>query len=151
MSRYHFLKREIMLSNFMRDTLQAKYDNSNYTKKIIETIVSNFDNKKNLTFTALKINCSNRTLQRAVKSAFDITFTQLIRTLKIYMALVFIQEDTELYDIVVELSFSELNSLNRDFKKVLGITPTTARRKLQYMTADEIFKENYHYKKLCHL
>lgn len=135
----------------MRDTLQAKYDNSNYTKKIIETIVSNFDNKKNLTFTALKINCSNRTLQRAVKSAFDITFTQLIRTLKIYMALVFIQEDTELYDIVVELSFSELNSLNRDFKKVLGITPTTARRKLQYMTADEIFKENYHYKKLCHL
>src|SRR5690606_20681094 len=151
MSRYHFLKREIMLSNFMRDTLQAKYDNSNYTKKIIETIVSNFDNKKNLTFTALKINCSNRTLQRAVKSAFDITFTQLIRTLKIYMALVFIQEDTELYDIVVELSFSELNSLNRDLKTVLGITPTTARRKLQYMTVDEIFKENYHYKKLCHL
>ncbi|MFO7446900.1 MAG: AraC family transcriptional regulator [Ignavibacteriaceae bacterium] len=138
MSRYIFSHDE-----GFRELIDIKfsgcYDRTPYAKKILDNIVAAFPNRFTENEIAAKINISVKWLQHECIKAFDMTYIQLTRFIRIYYALkLFHETNLTTKDIAAELFYSRESSLARDFRKILNISPTNARDKLKYLSPVQI-------------
>ena len=91
-----------------------------------------------------KLNITPRWVQQQTKNAFNTTYKKLTRLMWVYFAVKFLHEtNLDNKTIAAELAYTELSSMDRDFRKVLGISPNEVRKKLLFCTPQEVFLKNH--------
>lgn len=129
------------LRKFIEKKIAGCYERSIYTKKIIDLIIKTFPKRINEKELSEELNISVRWLQKECKIAFAITFKKLLRIIWVYQAVRLIENtDFDNNSLAMQLNYKELSSMNRDFRKVLNLTPNDARKKLASVSIDQLFE-----------
>ncbi len=129
------------LRKFIEKKFSGYLGRSIYAKKIIDFIIKSFPQRINAKELSEELNVSVRWLQKECKKAFAITYKQLLRIIWVYQAVRLIENtDFDNTCIAMQLNYRELSSMNRDFRKVLNLTPNEVRKKLASVSIDQLFE-----------
>jgi len=150
MARFNFSKGKtecdinIDLKTFIENHFPSYTKETLHVDKAIQIIDESFSKYKSLNEIAIKIKRGEKTVQRIIKNAFGIKHKQLVEAFRIYCALYLLYKTKlDITYVAINLSYSDLSSMDRDFHKVLGITPIEATEQLIIMNPDKLFKR-YH-------
>lgn len=151
MARFSFLRGDtecnidIELREFI-DNHFAGYNKDilylNEAMNIIEAVLPQSISEEEI---AERIKRKKKTVQRIFIKAFGITYKQLIAAYRIYCSLILLSEARlDITETAIKLNYSDLSNLDRDFQKVLGITPSKARAEFKCINPDKLFHRYYH-------
>jgi AraC-like DNA-binding protein len=129
------------LKAFIEKKFPGCFKRSIYTKKIIDLIIKTFPQRINENEFSKELNISVRWLQKECKNAFAITYKKLLRIIWVYQA-VRLLENTDFDNtyLAMQLNYKELSSMDRDFRKVLNLSPNKVRKKLSNLKANQLFE-----------
>ncbi|GEM_PF-6279146 len=148
MSRYDNAK-GTDVDDFFENHLTCYNDDILFIDRIKKIITLNFPQKISEHEIAGEFKRTPRWLQVKCKKAFNINYIRLVRALRVYSALKLMTETNENnVEIAERLNYTELSSMNRDFKKELNFYPDIARIKLITMNVDLLFHTFWHRKSL---
>jgi len=153
MARINFLKSytefeiNIDIENFFEQYFPCCSKNLLNIKKVKDIILNDFPHRFTEYEIGTKIKRNRKTVQRLFISDFGIKYKQIMETLRIYAAIILL-DNTNLdnSEIAFLLKYSDLSSLDRDFNKVIGITPSKARMELKDCRPILLFQRYYRYK-----
>ena len=155
MSRFTFLKDyqetvvNIDMQKFFNENFPSNSINLPYIDKVKDIILKAFPYCCTEEEISEIIKRDKKTVQRIFISAFGIKYKQLIETLRIYCAIELLYKTSlDNSEIAFLLKYSELGNLDRDFNKVIGITPNKVRAEIKILGPSILFKRYYKYKNL---
>jgi len=127
------------LRTFLESCCPGSLTSSPYIGKIINEIVKEFPKRLTIKALSQRLGISPRRIQMVCQQAFGKSFTHLMRRILVYQALN-IMKNTNLdnSEIALQLNYSDESSLARIFRKELGYNPTTARKYLIALSAEEL-------------
>lgn len=128
------------LEIFIGRIFPGYFEKSKYGKRIVTTMIRIFPQRLSEEEVSDELGISRVWIQRECKKAFNITYIQLARLLRVYQA-ARLMHRTHLDNnqIAICLNYSEESSMARDFRKVLHLSPTEARKKLFDYAPDRLF------------
>lgn len=133
--------KEKHLNNFLEKKFPGCFDKSLYAKKIINKIIEKFPQRLTEENIAKEISLSARWMYQQCKNSFGITYKNLLRIIWVYQAVRLIKKtDFDNSYIAMQLNYKELSSMDRDFRKVLNLSPNEVRKKLSKLTANQLFE-----------
>ena len=155
MSRFTFLKDyqetvvNIDIKKFFEENFPCNSKDLPYIDKVKDIILKSFPHCCTEEEISEEIKRDKKTVQRMFVNAFGIKYKQLIETLRIYCAIELLYNTSlDNTEIAFLLKYSELGNLDRDFNKVIGITPSKVRAELKILGPSILFKQYYKYKNL---
>ena len=155
MARFSFLRGDtecnidIELREFI-DNHFAGYNKDilylNEAMNIIEAVLPQSISEEEI---AERIKRKKKTVQRIFIKAFGVNYKQLIAAYRIYCSLILLSEARlDITETAIKLNYSDLSSMDRDFKKVLGITPCKVKAELKNTDPDCLYRRYYRKRKL---
>jgi AraC-like DNA-binding protein len=127
------------LRTFLESCCPGSVAYSPYVGKMITEIVHAFPHRMTTGELSRRLGITGRRLQMICQQEFGKTFTQLMRRIWVYQALIMMKntnlDDTE---IAFQLEYSDESSLARIFRKELGCNPTEARNRLLTQSPEEL-------------
>ncbi len=153
MARFSFSKDDeysinIDLKNFLENHFRTLDNEALHLDEVISIIDKKFPQTISEDEIALRIKREKKTVQRVFINAFGMNYKKLIEAFSIYCSLILLCKTRfDITDISIKLNYSDLSNMDRDFQKVLGITPCRAREELKQITPDRLFRRYYCRKK----
>jgi len=152
-ARFNFLKGDttrtvnIDIRKFFEENFPCKSKDTPFIDEVKEIIIRAFPHYITIDEIATKIQRNKKSVQRMFINVFGIKYIQMVETLRIYCAIALLQR-TRLYNtgIAIMLNYSDLSGLDRDFNKVIGISPNKVRILLKNLSAGALFRRYYRYK-----
>jgi AraC-like DNA-binding protein len=128
------------LKKFIEIKFPGCFERSSYAKKIIDEIVRRFPKKTYSTEMAKKLKVSERWLQHQSKKAFGISYKKLFKLIRVFHALRLMEKsEMDNNEISLQLNYTEESNMARDFRIVLRIPPSEARKKLSTNSTSQLF------------
>jgi AraC-like DNA-binding protein len=128
------------LNKFIERKFPGCFEKTPYANKVIKIIIRYFPQKLSRKEISKKLNISSDWLHEKCKEAFNISYTKLVRTIRVYYATRLIyRTNLDNSEIALSLNYTEESSLARDFRKVLNLSPTEIRKKLFNTAPQRLF------------
>ncbi len=155
MARFSFLKNyteynvDIDLRKFLENHFLCYKKSAPHIDEIVDIINSVFPQYISEDEISAQIKRDKKTVQRIFMSAFGIKYKYLVKTFRIYCSLILLYKARlDLTDLAINLNYSDLSNMDRDFQKVLGITPSRASAELKHLSPDKLFGRYYRNRRL---
>jgi len=125
-------EKELILKHFSQDTLienlttlPINNDEKDFIKKVIELIRDNIDNENlQSLFIEKELGISNSQLYRKIKQIFNVTPSDLIRTIRLKHAAELLRKNVlTVSEVCYQSGFNNRSYFYREFKKVYNVTP----------------------------
>lgn len=125
-------EKELILKHFSQDTLienlttlPINSDEKDFIKKVIELIKVNIDNENlQSLFIEKELGISNSQLYRKIKQIFNVTPSDLIRTIRLKHAAELLRKNVlTVSEVCYQSGFNNRSYFYREFKKVYNLTP----------------------------
>lgn len=125
-------EKELILKHFSQDTLienlttlPINNDEKDFIKKVIELIRVNIDNENlQSLFIEKELGISNSQLYRKIKQIFNVTPSDLIRTIRLKHAAELLRKNVlTVSEVCYQSGFNNRSYFYREFKKVYNLTP----------------------------
>ena len=132
MSHYCFGKIEYGIKEFIIHEYPGYSKASSNIRTMIDLISRYFPYKLSEREMSFRLNITVRWLQSECRKTFGITYSSLIRIIKVNTGLSLITNNKISYrQAAVMLNYSSTGNMTRDFKKVFGLTPTEVKQYLE--------------------
>lgn len=119
------------LRKYLQSNIKSPYLYSPHIHKIIVEIVRSFPYRLKESEMAERLGVSRSWIQKLCRQAFGFPYTRLRRRIWVYQGLRLMQNtNLDNTEIALQLNYSEVSNLARDFRKELGLSPTAARKAL---------------------
>lgn len=131
-----------LINNIELYMVEKTYDENDNKKDTIESIVfdivekhaHNINENVTLERMAQEYNISYSYLSRMFKEITGINFTRFFLNKKLYRAVdLLLNTEETITEIAISSGFSDIKSINREFRKTFGIPPTGFRRQCEYI------------------
>jgi AraC-like DNA-binding protein len=140
------IERDI-LTEFVELSFPGCFARTVYARKILNIIINNFPVRLAEKDMANDLDISIDWLQDRCKKTFLIPYTHLKQTIWVYAALrLLYRTGLDTTTIALQLKYSDLSSMDRDFRKVLGKPPHKMKIELQGANPEKLFDCYYRYK-----
>jgi AraC-like DNA-binding protein len=114
-------------------------DLSPHISKLIDEIIYVFPHRMQIKELSARIGIDRGWLHKLCKETFEEPATALMRRIWVHQALrMMLHTNLNNIDIAMQLNYSEESSMAREFRKVLGYSPNTARKLLTKQTPEEL-------------
>lgn len=120
------------LRPFLQSCCSDETRSNRLVSKLIDEIVHSFPRRLSAVEVSQRMGISTRRMQMICRESFGRTYTQIMRKLWVYHALLMMKStNLDNAEISFQLGYSEESSLARLFRKELGFPPSDARQRLQ--------------------
>lgn len=127
------------IKEFLDTCYPGSFSLSPHIPKIIEEVIDAFPHRMSEAEISGRLGISRSWLQKLCRQAFDQSYSQFMRRIRVHQALRLMRHtNLDNTEIALFLDYSEESNLARDFRKVLGYSPTRARRYLPGHTPEEL-------------
>ncbi|HSG98426.1 MAG TPA: AraC family transcriptional regulator [candidate division Zixibacteria bacterium] len=124
--------RSARLRPFLQSCCSDETRSTQLVSKLIDEIVHSFPRRLSAVELSQRLGISTRRMQMICRDAFGKTYTQIMRKVWVYHALLMMKStNLDNAEISFQLGYSEESSLARLFRKELGFSPSEARHRLQ--------------------
>lgn len=129
---------------YLESLIINKIEYSSYSDKLIDIIIGTFPKRTNENDISKELNISARYLQKICKECFNRNFNRLLRRIRVYIALCLMDKTSfEDKEISLNLDYSEVSSMRRDFMKELRYSPDEARELLKTKIPKELMFSSF--------
>lgn len=127
------------IKEFLETCYPGSFSLSPHIPKMIEEIIDAFPHRMSEAEISGRLGISQSWLQKLCRQAFDQSFSQLMRRIRVHQALRLMRHtNLDNTEIALFLDYSEESNIARDFRKELGYSPTRARQHLVEQTPEEL-------------
>ncbi len=118
-----------LVAEHITATNKANYRNESLAELIKKYINKNYDSKISLNLLSEKFGCSNSTIMKQFKEAYNTTVSEYINEVRLTKAVEMVKESTKsVKEIAAACGFSDQNYFSRQFSEKFGIPPTEYRK-----------------------
>lgn len=127
------------IKEFLETCYPESFSLSPHIPKMIKEIIDAFPHRMSEAEISGRLGISRSWLQKLCRQAFDQSCSQFMRRIRVHQALRLMRHtNLDNTEIALFLHYSEESNLARDFRKVLGYSPTRARQYLVEQTPEEL-------------
>lgn len=133
------------LKEFIESYYRESLSSSPRVRRIINELVHSFPHRLSSTELSQRLGISRSWLHRICQQVFRRSYSGFIRQIWVYQALRMMkQTGFDNSEIALHLNYSEESSMARDFRKELGMNPSTARLQLTQKTPEQLIQQIFH-------